>query len=98
MIEFLLNMPLYFYEGLVYIWWGLGSVIPHYSWHEYGELLKGFAWLIPARVAYGVLFPEKVIIKRLRGRTILTRKRGFKPSKTDHQTAAAAIFETITHH
>lgn len=85
------------YLGTVGIWQWLGF-IPHYSWHEYGELAKGFCWLIPLRVLYGAIFPERVIIKRIRGRSILLRKRGIKPSKTDHQTASAAIFDVFNHH
>jgi hypothetical protein len=97
MIEFILNTPLYFVEGCIGVWQWLGVWVPHYSWGEYGSLLKGFAWLIPARIAYGILFPEKVIIKKVQGRVGYFRKRGVKPSKTDHQTAAATIFDVLHH-
>jgi hypothetical protein len=96
-MDFILDIPLYFYQGLVSIWQLLGVVVPHYSWHEYGALLKGFAWLIPARIAYGVLFPERVIIKKVRGRVGVFRKSRVKPSKTDHQIASATIFDVLHH-
>lgn len=91
-----IDWPYYFIQGIIGIWQWAGF-IPHYSWHEYGELAKGFMWLIPLRILYGIAFPEKVIIKRLQGRRVFFRKRGVRPSKTDHQTAAAAIFETLSH-
>ena len=76
----------------------MGVYVPHYSWAEYGGLLKGFLWLIPARIAYGVFFPEKVVIKQAKRRVGLYRRSSkVKPSKTDHQLASAAIFNSIHH-
>jgi hypothetical protein len=98
MLDVLLESPRYFYLGLLHTWWLLGEWVPHYSWREYGSLLKSFLWLIPARVAYGVLFPEKVVVKRFKRSVGLVRDAKVKPSKTDHQTAAAAVFESLKHH
>lgn len=94
-MEILQETPRLFALGVVFVWQWLGEWVPHYSWAEYGSLLKGFVWLIPARVIYGILFPEKVVVKQFKHRLGIYRKRSVKPSKTDHQSASAALFEVF---
>lgn len=96
-IDVIYHTPLYVYHFMQTAWIVINH-IPHYSWDDYGKLAKGFVWLIPLRIVYGVVFPERVIIKKVQGRVSLRRKSRVKPSKTDHQVASAVIDSVLHHH